>query len=133
MSSPATQRIHIRVEEPVGHSGARALHRFYISVNPLVESPPGCFCLLCQLPGVAPGTGADVDIAKEAPAWATRTYMGSGSSLKTCGWDSGLHSQGELNLSCVRLVGCTVQDCISLMERCLKFYLSLGSRCPWDT
>lgn len=64
MSSPATQRIHIRAEEPVGHNGARALHHFYISVNPLVESPPVCFCLLCQLPGVAPGTGADVHIAE---------------------------------------------------------------------
>lgn len=43
---------------------------------------------------------------------------GLGVPLGDSGWESGLHSQGELNLSCVRLVG-WVQDFRLLMERCL--------------
>lgn len=48
--------------------------------------------------------------------------------LGDSGWKSGLHSQGELNLPCVRLVGCGVQVCRLLMERCLKFLPQLGQQ-----
>lgn len=54
--------------------------------------------------------------------WGLAVPLGDG------GWESGLHSQGELSLSCVRLVGCGVQNCRSIMESFLKFLPQLGQQ-----
>lgn len=77
------QRTHIRVEEPAGCSGARALHHFCISVNPLAGSPPVCCLASVPALGIAPGTGTDADVAEltrisqvlKVPAQATWTYV----------------------------------------------------------
>lgn len=118
------------------HRGARTLHHFCISVNPLAESSPTLLSGVCASSQGSSWTGADVDVS-DVPGshrfWRYllglpgHTWLGSGSTLRRR-WESGLHSQGELSLSCVRLVGCGVRDCRSIMESCLKFLPQLGQQ-----
>lgn len=103
-------------------------------VPQLIPRPHLPGLLLCQLPGWLAEAELPGYLGSAGTCWGYLDICGwgLGAPLGDSGWDSGLHSQGDLNLSCARLLGSGAQDWRLLMGECLSFYLSLG-RCPWDT